>query len=67
MLRCRTSRAGITGDRKEMLTKGKTLRPRYVTHEHKEGMFVVNAAYMAERENVLMPFTHFRWDKNSFF
>jgi hypothetical protein len=49
------------------LTEGKTLAPRYVTHEHKEGVRVVNKASMAEREIVLMQFAHFRSDKNSLY
>jgi hypothetical protein len=43
------------------------MRPRYVTHEHSQPRFVVNAAYMAERENVLMRSVHFQAAKNSLF
>jgi hypothetical protein len=48
------------------LTDGKTIRPRYVTHEHNKGWFVANAAYMAERENVLIPLTHVQAAKTGF-
>jgi hypothetical protein len=49
------------------LTGGKTITPRYVTHEHKEARFVANAAYMAEREIVSMRFRRPERTKSSQF
>jgi hypothetical protein len=49
------------------LTGGKTITPRYVSHEHKEARFVANAAYMAEREIVSMRFCHPERAKSSLF